>query len=94
MNKEFYDKIYDKYLTRTVDMTPESFEQMMESATSDFEKKVILVSVLDTPKLKLGSPEWKPTMWKYSKELLEIRELNRLDPLLYTPGWYPETVTE
>jgi hypothetical protein len=70
----------------------------MESAETDFEKKVIIVSVLDIPNKSVNTLEWKVAMRKYSKEILEMRSVNRKSTeipnidLAYIPGWYPEEV--
>ena len=99
MTKEYCDKIYEKYFDgRSSEYTPETFSEAMESAETDFEKKVIIVSVFDIPNKSVNTLEWKVALRKYSKEILEIRSDNRkiLDEstcdLEYTLGWYPEEV--
>ena len=95
-----YENIYEKLYVTNMDVTPSEIEAKIESVSTDFEKKVILCSVFDTPKLRLDTPEWKVVLRKYKKEILEIRELNKPftdiskspdGPLPYTPGWIPQT---
>lgn len=95
MTKEYCDKIYEKYLDgRASEYTPETFSEAMESAETDFEKKVIIVSVLDVPNISMNTLEWKVAMRKYSKEIMETRSDNRksIHDMAYIPGWYPEEV--
>lgn len=95
MNKEYYDNAYNTLYVRRKDSSVSELESLLESVDSDFEKKVILVSILDDTTI---SPELKTLLRKYSKEITEIREVNqefidsKITSLPFTPGWYPDGV--
>ena len=92
-----YDKIYDELYTNTTCKTPEEFEAKFETLQTDFEKKVLLARIFDTPNVKLNTPEWKTALRKHSTLILEIKDLNKPfasmnppnGPLPFTPGWIP-----
>jgi hypothetical protein len=82
--------------------TPQDFESKIETLSTDFEKKVFIARIFDTPNLKLNTPEWKTALRKYTTEILQIREVNApfathnppSGPLPFTPGWKPSETVE
>jgi len=55
----------------------EVIKSQIESATTDEDLKIGLCKILDTPGIDVKDPEVKTFMRKYTKEILEIKEVNR-----------------
>jgi len=55
----------------------EEIKSQIESATTDEDVKIGLCKILDTPGFDVKDPEVKTFMRKYTKEILEIKEVNR-----------------
>jgi hypothetical protein len=55
----------------------EEIKSLIESATTDEDVKIGLCKILDTPGIDVKDTEVKTFMRKYTKEILEIKEVNQ-----------------
>ena len=55
----------------------EEIKSQIESATNDEDVKIGLCKILDTPRIDVKDARVKTFMRKYTKEILEIKKVNR-----------------